>query len=146
MNDGGIFVHFQLICFVFVLFPFLQDMRTRGQARAASDGGSPVQQKNQNPKPTNKKTKSTTSQKKLPLSFSRTGYEVARDFLSKPKRTFLQNSPEYILRPLYPHQVDAVNFLLNVTDFAAGALFADQMGLGKTSSVLAFLSYLKFER
>eukprot|EP01036_Dinobryon_divergens_P047256 gene47256-63324_t len=50
--------------------------------------------------------------------------------------------PDIILKRLFEHQVEGVEWLYNLHDKSKGGILGDDMGLGKTFQVIAFLTGL----
>ncbi|KAI5601740.1 hypothetical protein BDE02_01G111900 [Populus trichocarpa] len=79
--------------------------------------------------------------------------DSARDDLQKGRRDGLQNEIATLMEQpeelkggsLFPHQLEALNWLRKCWHKSKNVILADEMGLGKTVSACAFLSSLYFE-
>ncbi|KAJ6393894.1 hypothetical protein OIU77_023184 [Salix suchowensis] len=79
--------------------------------------------------------------------------DFARDALQKGRRDGLQNEIANLMEQpaelkggyLFPHQLEALNWLRKCWHKSKNVILADEMGLGKTISASAFLSSLYFE-
>ncbi|KAJ6714653.1 CHROMODOMAIN-HELICASE-DNA-BINDING PROTEIN 3-RELATED-RELATED [Salix viminalis] len=79
--------------------------------------------------------------------------DFARDALQKGRRDGLQNEIATLMEQpaelkggyLFPHQLEALNWLRKCWHKSKNVILADEMGLGKTISASAFLSSLYFE-
>lgn len=69
------------------------------------------------------------------------------NFLNKYRLQFDVTQPSNLIGgTLQQHQIEALEWMINLADQEANGILADDMGLGKTIQAISYMAYIKEEK